>query len=211
MDIRARLRDARVYLIYTDSISVLPLEDALCLAADGGADVVQIREKGPRARRLALARRALDVLAWRDIPVIVNDDPEAAVAAGAQGVHLGPHDMDPTEARALLDEGMVLGLSSTTLEDARAAERAGADYIGVGTVFPTGTRTGKTIIGPAGAARIAAAVSIPAFPIGGIDAAGAAELAGEGLGRAAVCAAILGGRDVQERTAAIARALRQSP
>ena len=194
MDLRARLQDARVYLIYTDSASVLPLEDALRLAAEGGVDMVQIREKGPRERRLDLARRALAVLQGRDIPVIVNDDPEAAVAARAQGVHLGPLDMDPAAAREILEPGMILGLSSTTIDDALAAERAGADYIGVGTVFPTDTKTGKSIIGPAGAAAAARAVSIPAFPIGGIDAAGAKELARAGLGRAAVCAAILGGR-----------------
>jgi thiamine-phosphate pyrophosphorylase len=140
--------------------------------------------------------------------VIVNDDPEAAVAARAQGVHLGPLDMDPAAARAILEDGMLLGLSSTTVDDALAAERAGADYIGVGTVFPTDTKTGKSIIGPAGAAAAARAVSIPAFPIGGIDAHGARELARAGHGRAAVCAAILGGRDVKERAAAIASALR---
>jgi len=208
MDLRARLKDARVYLIYTDSSSVLPLEDALRLAADGGVDMVQIREKGSRQRRLDLAGRALHVLEGRNIPVIVNDDPEAAVAAGAHGVHLGPLDMDPSAARAMLKEGMILGLSSTTIDDALAAERTGADYIGVGTVFPTDTKAGKALIGPAGAARAAAAVSIPAFPIGGIDAAGAKELAKAGLGRAALCAAILKGPDVKERTAVIARALR---
>jgi thiamine-phosphate pyrophosphorylase len=116
--------------------------------------------------------------------------------------------MDAADARAILKEGMVLGLSASTLADAQAAERAGADYIGVGTVFPTSTKMGKPLIGPAGAARLAASVAIPAFPIGGIDATGATELAREGCGRAAVCAGILAGTDVRERTAAIALALR---
>jgi thiamine-phosphate diphosphorylase len=106
---------------------------------------------------------------------------------------------------------MILGLSTTTLDDARAAEQAGADYIGVGTVFPTETKTGKTIIGPEAAARVAGAVSIPTFPIGGIDREGARLLARAGCGRAAICSAIFGGKDVVERAAAIRQTLRNAP
>ena len=207
MTVKARLRSASVYLIYTDSISILPLEDALRKAVRGGVALVQIRAKGGRDERVALARRALSALGGSGIPVLVNDDPAAAVEAGAHGVHLGPDDMEPAAARRILDEGMILGLSTSSMGDARDALDAGADYIGVGTVFPTGTKRGKTVIGPDEAARIGRAVPIPAFAIGGIDRAGAEQLAAAGCGRAAVCSAIIAGADVEERAAAIKKAL----
>lgn len=207
-----RLADARLYAIFTEAASVLPPEEALAAAARGGADIIQIREKGSRARRVELARLALKIAAENatadaELLVIVNDDPEAAVEAGAHGAHVGPEDMDPAAARAILEPGMILGLSTTTLEEALAAVKAGADYIGVGTVFPTDTKTGKTIIGHEAAATVAAAVAIPTFPIGGIDREGARLLAQAGCGRAAVCSAIFGAKDVAERAATIRREL----
>ncbi|MBM4321792.1 MAG: thiamine phosphate synthase [Deltaproteobacteria bacterium] len=205
------LANARLYLIFTEELSELPLEEALPAAVAGGVDLVQIREKGDAAKRIELARRALDALAGAGTPVIVNDDPEAAVAAGAHGVHLGPEDMPPAAALKILAPGMVLGLSTTTVADALAAVKSGAHYIGVGTVFATGTKRGKTIIGPLAAARVARSVPVPAFPIGGIDAAGARELARAGLRRAAVCSAIISGRNVEERAAAIRASLEAPP
>ncbi len=210
MNVEDLLRRARLYLIYTDALSALPIEEALVGAARGGVDLVQIREKGGHDERVALTRRALNALGGSDVLVLVNDDPAAAVEAGAHGVHLGPDDMEPRAARRIVAPGMLLGLSTSTLHDARDAVAAGADYIGVGTVFATGTKTGKTIIGPEEAARIGRSVSIPAFAIGGIDRAGAERLAAAGCGRAAVCAAIIAGSDVEKQAAAIKKALFQN-
>ncbi len=211
MDTQETIRRARLYLIYTDDLSALPIEEALRQAVRGGVDLVQIREKGSLDRRLDLTRRALEALEGSGVPVIVNDDPDAAARAGAHGVHLGPDDLAPEEARRILPPGAVLGLSTTSLPDAEAALESGADYIGVGTVFPTSTKSGKAIIGPAGAAVVSAAISIPVFPIGGIDAAGAAALVRAGVIRAAVCSAIIDTSDVAERASAIAKILRASP
>jgi thiamine-phosphate diphosphorylase len=232
MNPKDRLAAARLYAIFTEAASVLPPEEALAAAMRGGADIIQIREKGSRARRIELARLALKIAARHGaevgnaavtpraapgaaadsaesagVLVIVNDDPEAAVEAGAHGAHIGPEDMDPAAARAILEPGMILGLSTTTLDDALAAVKAGSDYIGVGTVFPTDTKTGKTIIGPEAAARVAQAVAIPTFPIGGIDREGARLLAQAGIDRAAVCSAVFGGKAVADQAAAIRRAL----
>jgi thiamine-phosphate pyrophosphorylase len=210
MEMKKILAEASLYLIYTDALSALPLEQALDLAVRGGVEIVQIREKGSRERRIDLVRRALERLRGRDIPVIVNDDPEVAVLTGAQGVHVGPGDMAPGKARTILAPGMALGISTSSLAEVQTAVQSGADYIGVGTVFKTATRTGKTLIGPEEAARIGKAVPIPAFPIGGIDATGAARLAEAGIARAAVCTAIIGGRDMEERAAGIRKALERN-
>lgn len=210
MNVEERLRRARLYLIYTDALSVHPIEEALKSAARGGVDLVQIREKGGHDERVALTRRALNALAGSDLLVLVNDDPAAAVEAGAHGVHLGPDDMEPVAARRIITPGMLLGLSTSTLHDARDAVDAGADYIGVGTVFATGTKKGKTIIGPEEAARISRSVPIPAFAIGGIDRVGAERLAAAGCGRAAVCAAIIARSDVETQALSIRKALAQN-
>jgi len=210
MNVDDLLRRARLYLIYTDALSALPLEEALAGAARGGVDLVQIREKCGHHERVALTRRALEALAGSDVLVLVNDDPAAAVEAGAHGVHLGPDDMEPRAARRIIAPGMLLGLSTSTPDDARGAVDAGADYIGVGTVFATVTKKGKTIIGPDGAARMGASVPIPAFAIGGIDKEGAERLAASGCGRAAVCSAILSHKDVEQRAASIKNALRRA-
>lgn len=211
MDTQETVRRACLYLIYTDHLAALPLEDTLLEAVRGGVELVQIREKGSFARRLDLTVRALKTLEGSGVPVLVNDDPAVAVEAGAHGVHLGPDDMNPVEARRILAPESVLGLSTATIDDASAALEAGADYIGAGTVFPTTTKSGKKIIGPEGAAGIDAAVPLPVFPIGGIDAGGAAALVSAGIRRAAVCSAIIGGKDVAERAAEISRILRASP
>ncbi len=200
---KERLKSARFYLIYVDSVSVLPLEDALAQALSGGVDLVQIREKESRAKRLDLVRRALYVLGGTGVPLVVNDDAAAAIECGAHGVHLGPDDKAPAEARAILEEDMLLGISAQTLEDASAAQAAGADAIGVGTVFPTETKRGKALIGPEEAARICSAVPVPAFAVGGIDTDGARKLVRLGCRRIAVCSAVLAGRDVEKRARAI--------
>jgi len=206
-DVRQCIREAHLYLIYTDSLSRSPIEDVLVQAVRGGVDLVQIREKESARKRLDLTRRALEALRGMDVPVVVNDDVTIAVEAAAHGVHLGPDDLEPRYARELLGSNMVLGLSTTTEEDAQRALAAGADYLGVGTIFATNTKTGKRIIGPEGAARVCRGVPLPAFPIGGIDLQGAQALARAGCRRAAVCSAILGASDVEETAAAIRAAL----
>ena len=139
-------------------------------AIAGGATVVQLRRKGASTDELVETGWPFREL---DTTFVVNDDVEAAIRLGADGVHLGRD--DPGAERAL-EAGLVLGLSATGVDEARTAERAGATYIGAGPVWETPSKTdADPAIGLEGLAEICAAVSVPVVAIGGIDATNAAD------------------------------------
>jgi thiamine-phosphate pyrophosphorylase len=194
---RAVLAGARLYLLATRALSRLPLEEAVAAAMDGGVRIVQVREKGlDRAGLATAAASLLPVVRARGGLLLVNDSVEAALDAGADGAHLGPEDMAPGEARRLLGPELLLGLTTHGLAQARAAAAAGADYVGIGPVFPTATKgVPVRVIGPEGAGGVARVVGIPAFAIGGIGPENAWRVTGAGATRVAVCAAILGAGD----------------
>ena len=140
------------------------------IAVAGGATVLQLRRKGVSTDELVEAGRP-----FRELPAtfVVNDDVEAAIRLGADGVHLGRED---TGAERALEAGLVLGLSAANVEEARAAERAGAAYIGAGPVWATPSKPdADPPIGLDGLSEICAAVSVPVVAIGGIDASNAAD------------------------------------
>ena len=112
------------------------------------------------------------------MPLILNDDAELAQAAGADGVHVGQSDMEAGRVRALLGEDKLIGVSARTVEQALAAQAAGADYLGVGAMFPTGTKQDTRPVSYDTLKAICAAVDIPVVAIGGIGAGNVAELAG---------------------------------
>ena len=194
---RARLAGARLCLLATRSLSRLPLRRAVAAACRGGAGVVQVREKeAPDAVVLALVRELLPLVRAAGALLLVNDRVEVAMEAGADGVHLGPDDMSPAEARRRIGPERVLGVTTHDLAQARRAAAEGADYIGIGPVFPTGTKeVAVRAIGPEAAGRVATAIAIPAFAIGGIGPSNAARVAAAGCARVAVCASILRSRD----------------
>jgi thiamine-phosphate pyrophosphorylase len=158
-------------------------------AVDGGATVVQLRLKGATTEEVVEVGQP-----FRDLPAtfVVNDDVEAAIALGADGVHLG---RDDKGADLALDAGLILGRSAGTPEDARSAERRGASYVGAGPVWATPTKPDSDPpIGLEGLAKICRAVPIPVIAIGGIDASNArscieAGAAGVAVVRAAAQAA----------------------
>ena len=128
--------------------------------------------------------------------------------AGADGVHLGPEDTAPAEARRILGPGRIVGVTTHDLAQARRAAAAGADYVGIGPVFPTDTKgVPVRVIGPEAAGRVAGALPIPAFAIGGIVAGNAGRVRDAGCGRAAVCAGILAADDPEAAARAILAAL----
>lgn len=150
-------------------------------AVEGGATVVQLRLKGADTEELVEA-------GWpfRDLPAtfVVNDDVEAALALGADGVHLGSGDSGAERAR---EAGILLGLSASSVAEAKAGERAGAGYIGAGPVWATPSKPdAPSPIGLDGLAEICAAVSTPVVAIGGIDASNAAECIHAGAAGVAV-------------------------
>lgn len=194
---RGRIAEVRLYLLATRALSRLPLREAVAAACRGGVRAVQIREKeAPDDVVLALARDLLPVCREHGALLLVNDRVEVALEAQADGAHVGPQDMPAEEARRLLGPDRILGVTTHDLAQARRAAAAGADYVGIGPVFPTRTKgVPVRVIGPEAAGRVAKALTIPAFAIGGIGPENARRVADAGCGRIAVCAAILGAPD----------------
>lgn len=180
----------RLHAIVTDF-------EAAVRAVEGGATVIQLRLKGAPTGDVVETGRP-----FRDLPAtfVVNDDVEAALKLGADGVHLGRG--DPGAERAVKD-GLMLGTSASSVEEARAGERLGAAYIGAGPVWATPSKPdADPPIGLDGLSRICEAVSIPVVAIGGIDAANAADCIAAGAAGVAVVRAAADSRAVSEALAA---------
>ena len=164
----------------------------------GGATMIQLREKGMDRETLrAVCRRY-------GVPFLINDAAELAAEVGADGVHVGQQDMSPRQARAILGPDGIVGVSAHTVEEARAAQAEGADYLGVGAVFATGTKANTTPVGYELLKEICAAVDIPVVAIGGVGRDNLSSLAGSGIRGVAVVSALYAQPDVR----AAARSLR---
>lgn len=162
-----------------------------------GVTCAQLREKDATLEE----REALALIAQRScmqagIPFLVDDDVDLVKRIGADGVHIGQDDITCEEARALLGEEAIIGVTAKTLDQALAAEAAGADYLGVGAVFSTSTKMDTWPIDHGLLREICASVSIPVVAIGGITAGNAHELAGTGIAGIAVVSAIFAQDDI---------------
>ncbi len=180
--------------------------------AEGGATLVQLRDKGSETRVMIDRARAIKAaLSPFKIPFVVNDRVDVALAADADGVHLGPDDMAAVDARALLGPSALIGLSIKTVEEAAAAPIELFDYAGVGGVYATLSKAQKTApIGTDGLARVANALhsrapNLPVAGIAGIDADNAAAVIAGGADGVAVISAL----SLVHDPAAAARALRE--
>lgn len=196
--------DCSLYLVAdTEFAAGRDLPALVSAAVEGGATVVQLRSKGlPLRDLLELADWITGRLQGAGVPLLVNDRVDVALACGAAGVHLGQEDMPVPAARKILGAERIIGVSVNTLEEAREAESAGADYVGLGPVFPTSTKeTRLAVVGPEGVARVKAALSIPVVAIGGITAANAPEVSKAGADGIAVISAILGAPDARAAAA----------
>ncbi len=195
----ARLRG--IYAIVGDEDPVERAEAALA----GGVGVVQVRMKtSPAGWILDAARRIVERARGRAL-VIVNDRADLAVLAGADGVHVGDDDLPPAEARRLVGEGRLVGRSTRTLEDARAALAAGADHVGFGPIFAT--RTKSIAVAPRGVAQlaeVARALPAPVVAIGGITLEDVAAVAGAGAVAAALVEDLFARGDVRARAELLA-------
>ncbi len=177
------------------------LEEDVEEALLGGATLVQIREKEISSRAyLELARKVKAVTDRYGVPLIVNDRIDIAMAVDAGGVHVGPDDLPVSVARRLLGPDKIVGASASSLEEALALQAQGADYLGVGAVFPTATKQVTEKVDLETLARIKAAVRIPVAAIGGIDAGNAPEVMKTGVDGVAVVSAILNRPDIREAT-----------
>ena len=178
------------------------LEDTKA-ALEGGMTYVQMREKGDPMTEDELLTEALALKALCEeygVPFVIDDDVELAVKCGADGVHVGQSDMACVEARKALGERKVVGVSAQTVEQAIQAERDGADYLGVGAVFPTGSKDDADDVSHDTVKAICDAVSIPVIAIGGISKDNVGQLAGLGLDGIAVISAIYASEDIKAAT-----------
>lgn len=168
-------------------------------ALEGGATMIQLREKYlDHDAFLAEALEIQSLCRRRSVPFLINDDVDLAVEAGADGIHVGQHDMEAGRVRARIGPDMILGVSVQTVEQALAAQAAGADYLGVGAVFPTGTKEDADAVSYAVLREICRAADIPVVAIGGIGAHNVGQLAGSGICGVAVVSALFAQPDVRE-------------
>lgn len=196
MDRRARLAAARLYFV-TDRL------DEVDAALAGGADIVQFRRgESPAGFREAADRHGA--------LFVVNDDPELALACGADGVHVGQEDMPADEVRAAVGPDVLIGVSTHTPEQFDAGLRSTADYLSVGPVHETPTKPGRRATGY-GLVRHAAGAAKPWFAIGGIDSGNIRDVIEAGAQRVVVVRAIRDARDPERAARELREALASGP
>lgn len=169
----------------------------------GGGRLVQLREKEmPLSELLPLTQRLVRRCREVGATLIVNDRADLALAAGAHGLHVGQDDLPAPHARAVLAPGMLLGVSTHDPEQARQAVRDGADYVAVGSIFPTTSKAGFQLVGPDLIRRVRPDVSVPLVGIGGITADNASAVLAAGADSVAVISALCAAPDPEAATRA---------
>lgn len=187
-----------LYLVTDPQLcAAMGVEATVAAAVAGGVSFVQLRDKtGSTADRVAMARALKARLAGTGVPLVINDDVEAALTAAVDGVHLGQGDGDPASARQRLGPGKILGLSCETAKEVCAADPQVVDYLGIGTVFATATKNDhKPLIGLEGLRELCALSPLPTVAIGGLKAAHGPQIRAAGADGMAVVSAICGQPD----------------
>lgn len=203
---RERLADAKLYVLLTAAQCAASLDWTIAQAAAGGAGIIQLREKNLSDRELV--SRARDVRRWTEkagVLFIVNDRPDVARLVGADGVHLGQDDMTVADARRVVGPDALIGVSTHTVEQVRGAVLDGADYIGIGPVFPSKTKAFDDFPGLQFVQAATAETSLPAFALGGIGPDNLGQVVAAGARRVAVSSAVAAA-DEPEHAARLLRA-----
>ena len=168
-------------------------------ALKGGVTCVQLREKELDETAFLQEAKELCALCRRyGVPFLVNDNVEIAIACGADGIHVGQEDMAAGEVRRRVGDAMLLGVSVHTVEEARRAVRNGADYLGLGAVFPTSTKTDVDQMTNETLRAICDAVDVPVVAIGGINRGNLLKLSGSGVDGVALVSAIFSAEDIED-------------
>lgn len=193
--------DYSLYLVTDRSfLGNKSLKEAVGEAIEGGVTFIQIREKDISTRAFyKIAADVKEVTDYYKVPLVINDRIDIAQAIDADGVHLGQSDMPIQIARKILGKNKIIGISVENVNEAKEAEGNGADYVGVGTVFYTGTK--KDInkpIGLEGLTEVCGSIKIPKVAIGGINKNNFKEILKAGVDGAAIISAILGEKDIKE-------------
>ena len=195
--------DYTLYLV-TDRqlMSCDSLTEAVEQAILGGCTMIQLREK--ELSSLEFYNQAVAVKQVTDkyhIPLIINDRIDIAMAVQATGVHIGQHDLPAAAVRKVIGENMLLGVSASSIAEAIQAQQDGADYLGVGAMFPTGTKTDADSVSMEELQKIRAAVSLPIVVIGGINKGNAGRFKPMGIDGLAVVSAIIAQSDIKPAAA----------
>ncbi|HHW47621.1 MAG TPA: thiamine phosphate synthase [Clostridiaceae bacterium] len=178
------------------------LGNAVEKAIKGGATFVQLREKELENEKfLKEAKEIKELCKKHNVPFVINDNVDIAIAVDADGVHVGQNDMEAGSVRKLIGKDKILGVSVQTVEQAVLAEKRGADYLGVGAVFPTGSKADADYVSIDSLKEICEAVSIPVVAIGGISKHNVMKLSGTGICGIAVISAIFAQPDIMKATA----------
>ena len=199
------IRKAMLLYVVTDQSWLKEGQTLLCVCEDvlsNGATFLQIREKDLDSDAFETeAAKLKELCARHKVPYVVNDSVEIALAIDADGVHVGQSDIKGRDIRSIIGPYKILGISAGTVDEAIAAEAAGADYIGVGAVFGTSTKKNARNLTVEKLREISSAVSIPVVAIGGINAKNLMELSGSGVDGIAVVSAIFAAENPGKATA----------
>ena len=212
MNLKITSEDLLLYAV-TDRncLRGISLEEAVEQAILGGVGVVQLREKNIGTDELIKeAEKLLKICHRYNVPLIINDDYEAAVKCGADGVHVGIEDAPVAEIRRIAGKDFIIGATAKTVEQAKLAESSGADYLGVGAVFPSPTKTNAVRITPQQLSEICGSVNIPAVAIGGISAENVHTIKGCGHKGIAVVSAVFGADDVKAAAEELRKAVSET-
>ena len=175
------------------------LKEVVKESLDGGVTFVQLREKTLEDDKFLEEAIELKQLCKEyNVPFVINDNVDIAIAMDADGVHVGQSDMEAGNVREKLGPDKIIGVSAQTVEQAVLAEQRGADYLGVGAVFPTGSKDDAVEVSHETLKAICEAVSIPVIAIGGISVGNVKELAGSGIVGIAVISAIYAAKDIKK-------------
>ena len=192
--------DYSVYLVTdhrnkTDEEFLKIIEEAI----KGGTTIVQLREKTASTKDFyQLALKVKEITSKYDVPLLINDRIDIAIAVDSEGVHIGQDDMPADIARKIFGEERILGVSASTVEEAKKAQMDGADYIGSGAVFPTSTKDDADSVSKDELKEIVESIDIPVVAIGGISLENAGSLKDTGIAGFSVVSAIMSAKDPKE-------------
>ena len=201
MNKKELLHRVRLYVLISSNIATKSVKETAKLVIDGGADAIQLREKTMSdSEFISLASEVRRITTGSGTSLIINDRVHVAREINADGIHLGQHDMSVPEAKEIIGDEKIIGVSTHSIIQAKQAQKNGADYIAIGPIFPTKTKDYEPPIGIEIIQEISEAVNIPFLVIGAITLENLDGVLNAGASRVAVCSAIIGSKDIYSTT-----------